>query len=65
MGAQFPMVDLPKNENDFPNLKQSVQHLPKDKNQLVQALEEELSMTSECLSAYIDFKRTSLSLIFD
>lgn len=51
MNVSYPLA---KNKN-----------LPKNRQELIQVLDEELNLTNECLSSYIEFKRGSLTLIFD
>jgi len=50
--VSFPMDPLGKN-------------LPQTRQELIQCLDEELGIANQCLSSYIEFKRVSLTLIFD
>ena len=39
--------------------------LPKSEAELIEALDSDLSLTDECLNGYLEFKRTSVQMIFD
>ena len=39
--------------------------LPKNKSELVQALDSDLNLINECLASHVEFKRSSVQLIFD
>ena len=39
--------------------------LPKNHAELILALDQDLQITNECLSSYVEFKRSSVQLIFD
>jgi len=39
--------------------------LPKNQAELILALDNDLSITNECLTSYVEFKRRSVQMIFD
>lgn len=40
-------------------------NLPKNQEELISALDNDLKITNECLSSYVEFKRNAVQLIFE
>ena len=67
-GTAFPIL-MVKEGKEVCALQQALSlakvRLPKNQTELILALDSDLKLTTECLYAYVEFKRQSVQLIFD
>jgi hypothetical protein len=62
-GVAFP-ITLPKQLNSPLSKRSEKDRLPKNTRELVIALDHDIGLSNDCISAYVEFKRQTLSLIF-